>query len=332
MKTQIENLITRVTLFRYLLVIALGIFAISCEKDNDMVPEQPQMGTLKTIPDVLDGFDAYLSKEEIQGSSLGKAPTFQTLMAALTQTNLIDDVSKNQLTLFAPSDDAFAALGLDRSNIGSVPGLREILLYHVIDGKVYSNQLSGRFVPTLNGAAVEIKLNSGVMVNTANVIFADKKALNGVIHVIDRVMLPPTQNLVELALGYNPEFSILVQAVTKAGLGETLATGGPFTVFAPTNAAFGALLAELNLNSLDQIPVELLKKVLLYHVVEGRVYSSDLVSGPVNALGGAFSVNTSMLKLNDINGRESGLIPSLLNVQATNGVVHVIDRVILPKL
>ncbi len=332
MKTQILNLMTRVTFFRYLFVFALAFVAISCDEDTDIVPEQPQMETLKSIPDLLEGFESSLNDDEIKAARLGKAPTFHTLMAALTQTGLIDDVAKNQLTLFAPSDDAFAALGLDRTNIGSVPGLTDILLYHAVAGKVFSTQLTEGFVPTLNGAAVEIKLDGEVMVNMANVIFADKRALNGVVHVIDRVMLPPTVNLVELALSLNPEFSILVQAVTKAGLGETLATGGPFTVFAPTNEAFVALLAELNFNSLDEIPVDVLTKVLLYHVVEGRVYSSDLTSGPVNALGGTFSVDTSTLTLTDANGREAGLIPSLLNVQATNGVVHVINKVILPEL
>jgi uncharacterized surface protein with fasciclin (FAS1) repeats len=91
-------------------------------------------------------------------------------------------------------------------------------------------------------------------------------------------------------------------------------------------------LNELPFDSLDEIPVDLLTDVLLYHVVAGRVYSSDLVSGPVTTLNGTFDVDVASLTITDANGREAGLIPSLLNVQATNGVVHVIDRVILPSL
>jgi transforming growth factor-beta-induced protein len=167
-------------------------------------------------------------------------------------------------------------------------------------------------------------------VNESNVILADIKAFNGVIHAIDKVMFPPAKNLVELALSYDPEFSILVAAVQKAGLVETLATGGPFTVFAPTNDAFVALLGELGASSLDDIDVQTLTNVLLYHVVSGRVYSSDLISGPVETLNGTFNIDLSTLKITDARGRESGLVPSLLNVQANNGVIHVINKVILP--
>jgi transforming growth factor-beta-induced protein len=250
----------------------------------------------------------------------------------LARTGLAGVVSSNQLTVFAPTDAAFAALGLYPNNIASVPNLREILLYHVVAGKVYSTDLSNGFVPTLNGAAVEINIDNGVFINDAEVIMADIKARNGVIHAIDKVMFPPTMNLVELALSFDPEFSILVQAVVKANLVDVLANGGPFTVFAPTNDAFVALLGELGASSLDDISVEVLTQVLLYHVVEGRVFSSDLVSGPVNTLNGTFNVNTSNFTITDANNREAGIITSLVNVQATNGVVHVIDRVILPQL
>jgi transforming growth factor-beta-induced protein len=191
--------------------------------------------------------------------------------------------------------------------------------------------LTSKFVPTVNGAAVKIDVSSGVMVNDASVVKADIKAINGVIHIIDKVLLPPSKNLVETALANAPEFSILVEAVQKAKLVETLSTGGPFTVFAPTNAAFAALLAELKVSSLDALSEETVKNVLLYHVVSGRVFSSDLQAGPVNTLNGTFNVNLSNLKITDANMREAGLVPSLLNIQAKNGVIHVIDRVILPK-
>jgi transforming growth factor-beta-induced protein len=149
------------------------------------------------------------------------------------------------------------------------------------------------------------------------------------------VLLPPTQNLVQVAQSI-PAFSILVDAVKKAGLAETLSTGGPFTVFAPTNDAFVSLLKELNFASLNDIPNDVLKNVLLYHVVNGRVYSSDLPAKPLTVIplfsSQSFSIDASMLQITDARGRKSGLVPSLLDVQATNGVIHVIDKVILPKL
>ncbi len=347
MKKQIMNLVNRSSALRFGLVIALGIFASSCSKD-DVTPPNNNMEVEMDLIEVLasfgqEGIDGFaeltsenaggvFSPDNNNGSNIVRNATFSTLNVALARTGLASVVSSNRLTVFGPTDAAFAELGLFPNNIASVPNLREILLYHVVSGVVTSDMLSNGFVPTANGAAVEINLDNGVFVNDAQVIRADIRARNGVIHAIDKVMFPPTMNLVELALSFDPEFSILVQAVIKADLVSVLATGGPFTVFAPTNDAFVALLEELPYNSLDEIPVEVLTQVLLYHVVEGRVFSSDLVSGPVATLNGNFTVNTSDFTITDANYRQASIITSLVNVQATNGVVHVIDRVILPEL
>jgi uncharacterized surface protein with fasciclin (FAS1) repeats len=334
MKTSFLKTALRSNVTKLSLVAILAISVVSCSDDNMAV--KPVSAQQKDIISVLEDYNQFSANPAPEASDLKmghKAPTFNTLLAALKSTDLFKTVVQSNLTLFAPSDDAFAALGLNPKNIGSLPGLANILTYHVVDGEVYSYMLAGGFVPTLNGAAVQIDLGDGVMVNDAMVIRADLPALNGVIHVIDKVLLPPTQNLVELAQSYNPgQFNILVEAVIKAGLVNTLATGGPYTVFAPVDNAFASLLVELGYTSLDEIPVDVLTNVLLYHVVSGRVYSSDLVSGPVTTLNGTFTVDVPNLKITDANGREANLVPSLLNVQATNGVVHVIDRVILPVL
>jgi transforming growth factor-beta-induced protein len=335
-------------------ILSFSLVAVSCSKeDNDMQPVEPQ-SELVDIATILENSEQYPELFGEQDDMLkrgGKSkyvakrpPTFFNLTYALIKTNLLSTVARNQLTVIAPSDEAFAKLFKELGVRGirdlSAEQLKPILLYHVIQGKVFSSQLKSGFVPTLNGAAVEVKLDGGgVMFNDANVVFANIRALNGVIHVIDKVLIPPTENLVEKALSFDPEFSILVQAVIAANLDEVLATGGPFTVFAPTNAAFVALLGELGFSSLDAlvdaIGLDGLTKVLLYHVVDGRVYSSDLPAGPLSVTtlsGDSFTVDASMLKITDFNGRESGLIPTLLNVQATNGVIHVIDTVILPQL
>jgi transforming growth factor-beta-induced protein len=337
-------------------ILSFSLVAVSCSKeDNDMQPVEPQ-SELVDIATILENSEQYPELFGEQDDMLkrgGKSkyvakrpPTFFNLTYALIKTNLLSTVARNQLTVIAPSDEAFAKLFKELGVRGirdlSAEQLKPILLYHVIQGKVFSSQLKSGFVPTLNGAAVEVKLDGGVMFNDANVVFANIRALNGVIHVIDKVLIPPTENLVEKALSFDPEFSILVQAVIAANLADVLATGGPFTVFAPTNAAFVALLGELGFASLEAlineetgIGIAGLTKVLLYHVVDGRVYSSDLPAGPLSVTtlsGDSFTVDASMLKITDFNGRESGLIPTLLNVQATNGVIHVIDTVILPQL
>jgi uncharacterized surface protein with fasciclin (FAS1) repeats len=337
MKKFFMHSINRASTFSFGFVTAICLFAVSCTTPDYVSPEQNDDATQKNLVETL----ASLSQTEAGSSetatesnqkSKGGKTTFSTLNVALARTGLAGDVSKNRLTVFAPTDAAFAALGLYPNNIASVPNLKEILLYHVVAGTVYSTQLSEGFVPTLNGAAVEVKLNGGVMINDANVVQADIKARNGVIHAIDKVLFPPTKNLVELALSFDPEFSILVAAVQKAGLVDELATGGPYTVFAPTNQAFVELLGFLGAKSLDDVSEDVLKKVLLYHVVKGRVFSSDLQSGPVPTLNGTFMLDLNTLTITDANNRTAGLVPSLLNVQATNGVVHVIDTVILPVL
>ena len=332
MKKELFKNFGRNRILQIALVSGLAIFAASCSKD-DIRPEGEEIAPAENIMEVLASYGEPEYFGEVDAKRGERKPaTFSTLNAALARAGLAGTVSRNQLTIFAPTDDAFAALGLTPKNIASVPNLAEILLYHVFPGMVYSGQLSNGFFETAGGAYAQIDLVGGAKINDANILKTDIKARNGVIHIIDKVMFPPDKNLVELALSFNPEFSILVQAVIKAGLTDVLATGGPYTIFAPTNAAFVDLLGFLGATSLDDIPVALLTKVLLYHVVEGKVFSSDLSSGPVSTLNGDFELTLEELRITDLNGRDAFLVPSLLNVQATNGVVHVIDRVILPDL
>ena len=320
---RVFNYITNPNTLRVLILSLIMVGVTACSTD-EAVELEPQNDALNIV-DVLKTY----GDDNSDDSRARRKPTFKTLSVALARTGLAGVVSSNELTVFAPTDEAFAALGLNQRNIIEVENLTEILLYHVVGGEVFSDQLSNGFVPTLNGAAVEVNLENGVMINDSNVVIADITARNGVIHAVDAVLFPPTQNLVELASGI-PAFSILVDAVSRAGLVDTLASG-TYTVFAPTNDAFIALLGELDgVDSLDDIPLDTLTAVLLYHVVEGRVYSSDLSSGTVNTLGGSFELDLSTLTITDGMGRDAGLVADMLNVQATNGVVHVIDRVILP--
>jgi len=150
------------------------------------------------------------------------------------------------------------------------------------------------------------------------------------VHLIDNVVLPTDQNIVQVAQG-NPDFSILVAAVQAAGLANALSGPGPFTVFAPTNEAFAALLSELHLTQAQLLAnTPLLVKVLTYHVLPGQVLSSQIpFDMPVPTLQGETLTIDKKLRITDQNARQSNIVAA--DVGASNGVIHVIDRVILPK-
>ena len=324
MKTQLVKT-RRPNLFKLpILVFALALFTFSCSNEDAEVLEIEAEGT--SIVELLESYNlGGATSKSSNSKSSDYEPTFEVLSKALARTKLASTVSRNRLTVFAPTDKAFAELGLTTKNITTVDNLAEILLYHVVGMPVYSNDLMNGPVETVNGNVVNVNLENGVMINDANVTIADLKARNGVIHVIDSVLFPPTMSIAGIA-DTNDNFSILYDAVAKAGLGGTLTTGGPFTVFAPTNQAFIDLLeASEDFNSLDDIPVDLLKQILLYHVVNGYVFSNQLSDGFVPTLNGA-AVQVDLASGVMIN--DADVIAA--NVQATNGVIHGINKVLMP--
>ena len=241
-------------------------------------------------------------------------------------------------TVFAPDDAAFAASGISSSTIDALTPaqLSTILLYHTLGAKVLAADVPAgpnAKAVTAGGDSVFVTRNAnGVFINGIKVTTADIIADNGVIHKIGKVLNPPVGNIVETAVASG--LDSLVKAVTRAGLGATL-SGGTLTVFAPSNQAFTDLLGILGLTDINQIPIATLTAVLTYHVVAGRAFSSDLANGSLTMLGGNTTVNLS-------NGAGGG--PTILgngnssvksNITATNivcrnGVVHLIDRVLLP--
>lgn len=262
------------------------------------------------------------------------AGNFSILIEAAQKAGLAEFLStENNLTVFAPTDAAFAALlsDLGLSSLDEVPvaDLTQILTYHVIGAKVMSTDLSTGYVPTLasfdsSPVSMYVTVGNKVSINgSVSVTTADVEAENGVIHVVDKVILPPT--VVNIALA-NENFTTLVQAVVKAGLVDALSADGPFTVFAPTNAAFDALFAQLGISGIDDLTAEQLVPILTYHVVPGNVVSTELPNGEVGTLNGQnLSVDLSAgVKIN-----ESEVIAA--DIQGANGVVHVIDQVLLPE-
>jgi uncharacterized surface protein with fasciclin (FAS1) repeats len=317
-------------LFKGSLFLAFIIFFTSCSQFEEQTIPQNET-TLKSIPEVLKSMTKSDASPDLNArKSAGNS--YATFNAALGKTGLAPVFSRNDLTVFAPNDAAFAELGLNPGNIGDVEGLTNILLYHVVPGSLFSTDLMEGFVPTVQGSAVEISLSSGPMVNDANIILVDKQARNGVIHGIDAVLFPPMMDIMELVDG-NPDFNILKMAIDAAGVRNLLANTDGLTVFAPNNDAFAALLVELGYADLNALVTAIgqdgLISVLSYHVFAGgRVYSSDLMDGGITMFSGdEVIVDTSGPKLIDLAARESMIIAT--DIQATNGVVHVIDTVIL---
>jgi transforming growth factor-beta-induced protein len=267
---------------------------------------------------------------------------FTTLVAAVQAAGLVDTLkSDGPFTVFAPTDEAFAAalsaLNIDPAALlADTDLLSSILLYHVVAGEALAADVVGLdAVTTVEGSDIAIKVEDGnVYLNDSiQVIITDIEASNGVLHVIDGVLLPPAENavtaetpgtIVDIAVA-DGRFSTLVSAVQAAGLVETLSSDGPFTVFAPTDDAFAALPAGTVDALLGNIPA--LTDILLYHVVPGEVYAADVVNleSATTALGldVAIRVEDGHVYIND-----SQVI--LTDIQASNGVIHVIDSVILP--
>ncbi|MBS0011682.1 MAG: fasciclin domain-containing protein, partial [Bacteroidales bacterium] len=248
---------------------------------------------------------------------------YNVLAAGLVAAGLDDDLQgAGPFTVFAPTDAVFNAAGVTAANIADVPGLAEILLYHVVAGEIMSGDLTTGDVATLNSQTIAIDA-SALTVNDASIISPfDVKATNGVIHTIDEILIPEF-DLVTSALFYG--YNSLAAAVVEAGLVSALQGTGPFTVFAPTDAAFDALYTDLGVGGPADVDDDLLEAVLLYHVLSGEVRSGDLVSGDVETLSGKYAyIDATALTIDDAN------IIAPYDFDATNGVIHTIDAVILP--
>jgi uncharacterized surface protein with fasciclin (FAS1) repeats len=290
-------------------------------------------------------------EEEMQAESLTivdiavQDGRFTTLVAALEAAGLVEALQgEGPFTVFAPTDDAFAALpeGAIDALLADSEALSEVLLYHVISGGVKAADvvsLDGKEVETLSGESVKVMLDGeSVMINDATVIITDIEGSNGVIHVIDAVLLPPaddmamdeeemSETIVDIAAS-DENFSTLVTALELAGLDEALQGEGPFTVFAPTNDAFNAL-PEGALESLVA-DKEALTGVLLYHVAEGEAMAADVVE-----LDGQ-KVETLLGQYLDIAIEDETVLVDeaqvvVTDIKASNGVIHVIDSVLIPE-
>ncbi|MBN1564656.1 MAG: fasciclin domain-containing protein [Anaerolineae bacterium] len=281
--------------------------------------------------------------------------SFTTLVAAVQEAALVDALkAEGPYTVFAPTDEAFAALladmEIEAADLLAAENLTDILLYHVVSGEFDAAaviELVGDndyvLVDTLAGIPVKVSVEMGnVYVNEAMVTLPDVAASNGVIHVVDSVILPPSQTITDIVveaadMGEDSEFTTLLAAVSQAGLADALAGEGMFTVFAPTDAAFAAALEALNITAEDLLASEDLASILLYHVVSGEeaLYSNDVAAALAEAGEEGVMVETMNGASFTVTADENGIYINgaqiiMTDILASNGVIHVIDAVILP--
>lgn len=260
------------------------------------------------------------------------------LEAAVGAAGLVDALNGDgPFTVFAPTDAAIVALTevleITAEELLALPNLGDILQYHVVAASAFSTDLSdGQMIGTLQGSDVTVTMNmDGVFINEAMVTVADIAADNGVVHVIDAVLLPPApvSNTVVDIIVNSEDHTVLEAAVLAADLAGALSAEGPFTVFAPTDAAFTALMEALEVSAEELLAFEGLTDVLLYHVVGAQALAADLSDGQ--------EITTLLdqdvtITINGMGVFVNQAMVTVADIMADNGVVHVIDAVLLPEL
>jgi transforming growth factor-beta-induced protein len=261
---------------------------------------------------------------------------FSKLIEAAVKAGVVSTLLDTpNLTIFAPDNDAFMASGVDPSAIDAET-LAAVLTYHVVGSKVLSSDIPNVGVETLNGNELNFSLTgSGNYINgSTEIVAVDIESGSGVVHVIDMVLMPPTGDLVATAVDLTAS---ALQRTADEGTAEqnlltVLSGDGPFTVFAPTNAAFQAVLdSNDDWSELGDIPLATLIDILTYHVVPARAYDVDL-AGAVDGNSQLPTANGAKITIDlenlTIDG-DAGIIG--VNTNATNGVIHVINKVLIPS-
>jgi uncharacterized surface protein with fasciclin (FAS1) repeats len=264
---------------------------------------------------------------------IDNSPDHDTLQTALVAAGLVDDLSgTGPFTVFAPTDAAFKILPYGALNALLLnPGglLTELLLYHVVQDSLASADLTnGQVISTLLGKNVRVTINNEeIFINNAKITVADLPADNGIVHVVDAIIIPDVNTVLDI-IENSPYHDTLSSAITAAGLTDDLSGAGPFTVFAPTDDAF-KLLPEGMLDSLLAGPTGNLADFLMYHINQGKVMTSEMTDGQI--------IPTMLEKDVQVTRNDNGIFINdaklvLADLEADNGVVHVIDAVLIPPV
>lgn len=322
------------------LVVSAGMAFGQCggaqaSKSSDCSGEKETVATMSVVSHDhhnAHGQKAHAPSRDIVETAVG-AGSFKTLVAAVQAAGLVETLKGDgPFTVFAPTDEAFARLPKGTVENLLKPEnrdmLRAVLTYHVVPGAVTADKVVDlKTAKTVNGQLVDITANkNGVKLDNANVVKTDIMTSNGVIHVIDRVIMPSTKNIVETA-DEAGSFGTLLAAAKAAGLAEALSGEGPFTVFAPTDEAFQALGSTVG-ELLKPENKHKLQEILKYHVVKGRVFARDAVKAEKASTlqGGTVSIGIENGRL---TANDAGIV--MTDIDASNGVIHVIDGVLIPE-
>jgi uncharacterized surface protein with fasciclin (FAS1) repeats len=313
-------------LLKLLFAGAIALSLVACHGDDDPKPVPAPTKNIVETATAAGGFTTLLAAAQAADPAV---------VATLT--------GPGPVTLFAPTDAAFNALltelGLTANQLlANQALLTTVLTYHVVPRKVLKKDIPvGKAITSAQGGIFKVDNNPSNQLqvfdgrNRASTITStDILATNGVIHVIDKVLLPADKNIVQTAQAL-PDFSILVEAVIAADLATTLSGAGPFTVFAPTNTAFAAALTELGVTK-DALFADkaLLTKILTYHVVPSRVLKAEIPFGTaVATVQGETLIIDNTATITDQRARTSKIV--ITDVLTSNGVIHAIDKLILPK-
>lgn len=270
-----------------------------------------------------------------------------SFLTALEKTGLLTELFKtgkdDKYTVFAPTNQAFINAGLDVSKMSGA-ALNDYVRAHIVKGTYKKADLKeGRYFGTIGTGGLKSTLSGGLAVinynnKRANITATDITASNGVIHKVDNVLSGPTDPVLDL-LQAESQYTEFVAALEKAGLtltsavaSEGLNGGGPYTILAPTNMAFNSLYAELGVVGLSQLSREQLKPILLYHTIASRVYSSDFAANKkfkTRSSNREVITNVSPLRVTDLKGRTAIVVSS--DKQGSNGIIHTLDKVLLPQ-
>jgi transforming growth factor-beta-induced protein len=341
--------------------------------DNVLLPPMGDMDMMSDDDMSEEDMTEAMTGDTIVGVA-ATADNFNTLVAAVGEAGLVSTLSSGEYTVFAPTDGAFETLLTNLEATAEDLLMREdlaaILTYHVVPGTIFSGELVEMIqaeedgsleVETVNGAMLTFTFDeeeSLVLINdgAAAITAVDIEASNGVIHVIDNVLLPPMDmmddemmddedmsedmdgdmmmmegSIAEIVVN-GEDFTVLEAALTEAGLVETFAGEGSFTVFAPTDQAFANLLASTDLTVEQLLASDLLDEILLYHVAEGELFAADVVAADETGIPtllettliGVSVSDNGIVTLNGVAGLDA------TDIEATNGVIHVVDEVLLP--
>lgn len=343
------------------IIIALIMTVSSCNQtEEDVAPIED----MPSLTETLEAFDEEVEYVEYAISGEENArwgyrrwkrkPTFFTLVAALNYTGLLKTVIKEKLTVFAPDDRAFRELGLNFWNIRhkiDKETLTAVLLNHVAGGFVFSSDLDCSFQTLGNTTLRVVEVDGGLVLQddseeATNFLFTDRRALRSVFHGIDKVLNleMPAGTIADIAIGAangDPaEFTQLVAALARTSgqeidlLAAVLDPSANLTVFAPVDAAFFALYDALDgVEDIDDLPLDVVTRVLLHHVVGARVFSNCLSNGEVPTLNENITVSVDDLTITSSSDNVANLVVSdeTLDIKALNGVIHVIDAVLIPS-